>query len=233
METRIRPRDAQVTASARPSALSAIPRPRTTADEVEERIVLAIALGEKSPGDRITEAELAATLNVSRMPAREALQKLHLRGVLVESDQRGLKVADYSEAFIDDLYEVRHSIERVVLRRVMSENFDRSELLEELEEHISMMRDLAGSDDTLLLGKTDLAFHRAILRHSGNELAAKIWEGLAQHCLIVFLRDWARVADRTSEVALHRHFADFIANGELEDIDGLLREHYTPAHDRD
>lgn len=232
METTSQPRKSKAQTEERLTALSAIPRPRTTADEVEERIVLAIALGEKSPGDRITEAELAATLNVSRMPAREALQKLHLRGVLVESDQRGLKVADYSEAFIEDLYEVRHSIERVVLRRVMSDDFDRTALLEELEEHLAQMRDVAGSADTLVLGKIDLAFHRAILRHSGNQLAAKIWEGLAQHALIIFLRDWAHVADRTGEVALHQRLVEFIARGEVKDIDRFLRDHYTPAHAR-
>lgn len=232
METKSLPRKGATQPEERVTALSAIPRPRTTADEVEERLVLAIALGEKSPGDRITEAELATTLNVSRMPAREALQKLHLRGVLVENDQRGLKVADYSETFIADLHEVRHSIERVVLRRVMSADFDRTALLEELREHIARMRELSGSADTLLLGKTDLAFHRAILTHSGNQLAAKIWEGIAQHALIVFLRDWAQAADRTGEVALHERLVDFIANGQEADIDRFLREHYIPAHIR-
>ncbi len=217
---------------ARASALSAIPRSKTTADEVEERIVLAIAMGEKSPGERITEAELATMLNVSRMPAREAIQKLHLRGILVEGDQRGMRVADYSAERVAELFELRHAIERVVLRRIMSEGFDRGPLLEELEEIIARMRSLVGSGDPLALGSIDMELHRAIVRHSGNQLAAKIWEGLAQHTIIVFLRDWASVADRTGEVELHERLVDFVRNGSIDDIDQKLYEHYTPADAR-
>src|SRR4051812_12170949 len=86
---RLQPFDEQQQAS----ALSPIERSKTTADEVENRLLLAIARGDKTAGERITEAELASVLNVSRVPAREAMQKLLLRGILVGGVQRGLRVA--------------------------------------------------------------------------------------------------------------------------------------------
>jgi GntR family transcriptional regulator, rspAB operon transcriptional repressor len=67
------------------SALSPIRRPRTTADEVEERLIIAIARGDKVSGERITEAEIASALRVSRGPAREAMQKLQVRGILLRA----------------------------------------------------------------------------------------------------------------------------------------------------
>ncbi|MDW6023259.1 GntR family transcriptional regulator [Mesorhizobium sp. BAC0120] len=209
------------------AALSPIRRGKTTADEVEERLVLAIARGDKAAGDRITEAELASVLNVSRVPAREAMQKLQLRGILVEGGQRGLRVPDYSRRRIAELFELRFAIEKIILQHVIREDHDRGPLIAELEQIVETMRAMAGSGDPVALSSIDLDFHRAVARHSGNELAAQIWEGLAQHMIIVFCQDWANAADRTGEVRLHENLIDFLRGGSIDDIDALLAEHFS------
>jgi GntR family transcriptional regulator, transcriptional repressor for pyruvate dehydrogenase complex len=57
---------------------------RTGGQLIAERLVTAIALGEFEPGQRLpAERELAATLEVSRTTAREALQRLHAGGYVV------------------------------------------------------------------------------------------------------------------------------------------------------
>lgn len=209
------------------AALSPIRRGKTTADEVEERLILAIARGDKAAGDRITEAELASVLNVSRVPAREAMQKLQLRGILVEGRQRGLRVSDYSQRRISELFELRFAIEKIIFQHVMREGHDRAPLIAELEQIVEAMRTLAGSGDPVALSSVDLDFHRAVARHSGNELAAQIWEGLAQHMIIVFCRDWANAADRTGEVRLHESLIASLRDGSIDDIDAILAEHFS------
>ncbi len=211
--------------------LSPIERARTTTDEVEERLILAIATGAKVSGDRITEAEIATALKVSRVPAREAMKNLLLRGVLVEGEQRGLRVSDYSERRIAELFELRHAIETIIFQHALREGRDRGPMLAELEDIIARMRSLSGSGDAVALSSVDLDFHRAVARHSGNALAAQIWEGLAQHMLIVFCRDWAVAADRTGEVRLHEALLEFIRNGSLDDLDAVLKQHFSdPEH---
>ena len=215
----------------RPPALSPIERARTTTGEVEERLILAIATGDKSFGDRITEAEIATALRVSRVPAREAMKNLLLRGVLVEGEQRGLRVADYSERRIAELFELRLAIEKIIFQHALREGRDRKPLLETLAAIVHRMRDLAGSGDPVALSSVDLDFHRAVARHSGNDLAAQIWEGLAQHMLIVFCRDWSNAADRTGEVRLHEDLFEYIRKGALDDVDAVLRQHFSdPSH---
>ncbi|WP_274627387.1 GntR family transcriptional regulator [Arvimicrobium flavum] len=205
-----------------------IQRGRTTADEVEERLILAIARGDKAAGERITEAEVAAALNVSRVPAREAMQKLQLRGILVGGrDQRGLRVADYSPRRIAELFELRLALETIIFQHVMRPGHDRAPLVGELDGIIKAMGSLSGSGDPVALGSVDLEFHRAVARHSENELAAQIWEGLAQHMIIVFCRDWADAADRTGEVQLHARLVEFIRNGDAADIPEQLLRHFT------
>ena len=203
-----------------------IQRGRTTADEVEERLILAIARGDKLPGERITESEVAAALNVSRVPAREAMQKLELRGILVSGkEQRGLRVADYSPRRIAELFELRLAIETIFFKHVMAPGHDRAPLVKDLDKILKTMGELSGSGDPVALGSIDLEFHRAVARHSGNELAAQIWDGLAQHMIIVFCRDWADASDRTGEVQLHARLIDFVRDGDPADIEAVLVNH--------
>lgn len=207
--------------------IAPIARGKTTADEVEDRLILAIARGKKAPGERITESEVAAAFNVSRVPAREAMQKLQLRGVLVGGpDQRGLRIADFGEKRIADLFELRLAIETIFFRHVMRPGGDRKPLVRDLKEILKTMASLSGSEDLVALGSIDLEFHRTVARHSGNELAVEIWEGLAQHMMIVFCRDWANASDRTGEVHLHARLIDFIQDGDPEHINETLLNHF-------
>ena len=215
------------------SALTPIRRNRTTADEVEERLIMAIARGDKAAGERITEAELASALQVSRVPAREAMQKLQLRGILVGGgERRGLHVSDYSERRIAELFELRFAIEKIILEHVMRPGRDNRALIGELDLIVAGMAELSNSDDLLALSSIDLDFHRTVARHSGNELAAQIWEGLAQHLIIVFCRDWSSAADRTGEVRLHAQFIEFIKQGAVEDIGPFLAQHFSEPASR-
>jgi GntR family transcriptional repressor for pyruvate dehydrogenase complex len=63
---------------------------RTAGEQIAERLVTAIALGEFEPGQRLpSERDLAATLEVSRSTVREALQRLHAGGYVVTRRGRG------------------------------------------------------------------------------------------------------------------------------------------------
>ena len=214
------------------TAMAPIRRAKTTAEEVEERLIIAIAQGEKQPGERITEAEISTALEVSRVPAREAMQKLQLRGILVEQGQRGLRVADYSPRRIAELIELRFAIERIFFQHVMHTDFDRAPLITALEAMLDEMRALSGTGNPLAVSTVDLEFHRTIAVHSGNQLAAQIWEGLAQHMLIVFCRDWSQAADRTGEVELHSKLVAYLRAGDLSDLDAVLRDHFSEPRKR-
>jgi DNA-binding GntR family transcriptional regulator len=213
-------------------AMAPIRRAKTTAEEVEERLIIAIALGEKQPGERLTEADVSSALAVSRVPAREAMQKLQVRGILVEQGLRGLRVADYSPRRIAELIELRFAIERIFFQHVMCPEFDRAPLIAALELMLGEMRALSGTGDSLAVSMVDLEFHRTIAVHSGNQLATQIWEGLAQHMLIVFCRDWSQATDRTGEVELHNKLVAFLRAGDLADLDAVLSDHFNEPSKR-
>jgi DNA-binding GntR family transcriptional regulator len=82
----------------------------TRSEWVYERLLREIKLGHFGPGERLREAEVARTLGVSRTPVREALSRLHYRG-LVELTPSGLMVSRLNRAQTIELFSMREVLE--------------------------------------------------------------------------------------------------------------------------
>ena len=155
------------------------------------------------------------------------MQKLQVRGILVGGSKRGLRVSDYGQRRIAELFELRFAVEKIIFQHVMRPDHDKTALLEELEGILARMAELSDSGDPVALSSVDLDFHRAVARHSGAELAAQMWEGLAQHLIIVFCRDWSKASDRPGEVRLHQKMIDFLRSGAIAAVDAVLTDHFS------
>jgi DNA-binding GntR family transcriptional regulator len=86
-------------------------RTRSRADFVYDSLRDAISDGRIGVGERVREEEIARNLGVSRTPVREALQRLHQRGLLVFGAGRGLMVAELSQHQVLQLYAMREILE--------------------------------------------------------------------------------------------------------------------------
>lgn len=67
--------------------------------------------GRYGPGERIVESRVAAALDVSRTPVREAVRRLETEGLVISAHNRGAHVRPLTEADIADLYEARARLE--------------------------------------------------------------------------------------------------------------------------
>src|SRR5688500_7583277 len=86
------------------SNYSAEPRAAATAEEEAYRhIQQQLRLGRYKPGDRLIPEDIAAEIDMSRMPVREAFRRLAADGLVVLRPNRGCIVAGLN---IDELYEV-------------------------------------------------------------------------------------------------------------------------------
>src|SRR5699024_6047596 len=81
------------------ASVSKTQRRQRVIDEIKRRIVL----GELRPGERIIEADLTSSLEVSRPTAREALNQMARDGFLIQEAYRGLRVADIE---VDSMLEI-------------------------------------------------------------------------------------------------------------------------------
>jgi DNA-binding GntR family transcriptional regulator len=87
--------------------VSAVERPKPLHATVVERLRDMIVEGELATGERLHDANLAATLNVSRTPIREAIKLLATEGLVDLLPGRGARVSDLS---IDDIVELFETI---------------------------------------------------------------------------------------------------------------------------
>ncbi len=114
---------------------------RRLADEVYEQLMSAILSGEIGPDDRLVQEKLAAEMEISRTPVREALMRLEQEGVLTTSPRGGFVLYRISEGEIRELYQARAAVESQAARILASQNdgFKNSELRAtiEREENIS------------------------------------------------------------------------------------------------
>lgn len=96
-------------------------RSESTAGVIAGRIREAIMAGRLSPGSQLGEAEVAARLQVSRGPVREALQRLVQEGILTAVRNRGVFVPELDADDVVDIYLARQAVETtaamVLIRR--------------------------------------------------------------------------------------------------------------------
>jgi len=86
-------------------------------DQIADRLRSQILQGELPPGSRIREERLAEEQGVSRVPVREALQRLEGEGYLVLTPRRGATVATPSRERAVEVMEVRRALENLAVRQ--------------------------------------------------------------------------------------------------------------------
>lgn len=95
---------------------------RRLADEVYEQLMTAILSGEIGPEDRLVQEKLAAEMEISRTPVREALMRLEQEGVLTTSPRGGFTLYRISEGEIRELYQARAAVESQAARILAAQN---------------------------------------------------------------------------------------------------------------
>lgn len=89
-------------------------------ETVRDAIIRQIAKGTLKPGERLNEVHLAQRFGVSRGPIREAARELEGMGFLVSRPRIGFYIATFTPQQIIDLYEVKHWIDRALVKDVVT-----------------------------------------------------------------------------------------------------------------
>ncbi|MEQ4482655.1 GntR family transcriptional regulator [Cohnella silvisoli] len=121
-----------------------------------------------SAGDKINIDKLARDLGVSNIPIRESLSRLASEGLVTIVPFKGMFVAEMSLKDIDEIFEIRQSLEELSIRKAAKRV--PKELLQQLLQEIHAEEDAAGE-----LGKEDAisrmneGLHGTILKFAKNE----------------------------------------------------------------
>jgi DNA-binding GntR family transcriptional regulator len=152
---------------------------QTKRDWVAGLIRVAISEGDFQPGQRLTVDDLAAQLNVSPTPIREALSQLEAQGVVEREPHRGTRVALLTVERIKEIYRVRALLEAISVELVCRAHADKSGMFRRLAELCQSMRQAGETCDYEAMTALNFDFHMAIHESSGGSwLLAEIIENV-------------------------------------------------------
>ncbi|MBL5974677.1 MAG: GntR family transcriptional regulator [Candidatus Leucobacter sulfamidivorax] len=137
---------------------------------IEADLRRAILEGELAPGEAVRQEVWAKKFNVSRLPVRQALQRLEDEGLMTITPYAGARVAVVALEDCIALYEMREAIEPLVVARSTSELTP--EDLDEIREAMEAA-EAVSHDSAAWLG-ADREFHRQVNRHCSIPQALKL-----------------------------------------------------------
>ena len=136
----------------------------TIADDLRERIIS----GRFPPGQRLVERDLAAEMQVSRIPLREAFLQLEAEGLVQVQRRRGVVVASLSRKDVTNLFDVRESLESLAARLAAERADERA--VQRLHAILVEAKTATGNHDADGIARANAAFHAAIVDIADNEL---------------------------------------------------------------
>ena len=138
----------------------------------------AILTGELPPGERLMEIKLADKLGVSRTPIREAIRKLELEGLVVNTPRKGAEVANISPEDLRDVLEVRRSLEVLAISLACEKMTE--ETLALLHENIDAFKHSVDAKATSDIASVDVTFHDIIYKSTGNNRLIQILNNISE-----------------------------------------------------
>jgi DNA-binding GntR family transcriptional regulator len=148
---------------------------------IYEKIRMAILTGEIQAGERLVELDLAAKVQSSRTPVREALQKIASEGLIYSIPRAGYIVDEISETDLEEIFEARIAIEqaaaRLALKHITPDEIEMIKAnIEESEKSIK-----SGLKDQMV--DFDTEFHDILCGASRNKRLIQFSQTLRDHLL--------------------------------------------------
>ncbi|MFI6736552.1 GntR family transcriptional regulator [Nonomuraea sp. NPDC050451] len=196
-------------------------------DVARRRLRELILDGAYPPGARLTEMEVAAALDMSRTPVREALRALTADG-LVRPSGRGVVVVALEQGDLDEAYQVRAALE--ALTAELAATRQREGRIAPAD--LAALREIA-IDTATATAEGRLAeavrlnrrFHRVIAELAGNSMALHALERIWDQIQVSTLRSLAPPSRPAHVSGQHEELVAAIVLGRPEEAARVARAH--------
>jgi DNA-binding GntR family transcriptional regulator len=172
--------------------------------EVGDHLREAILQGRFRPGERLREAELAAMLEVSRGPVREALARLEHEGLVITRRNRGASVVRLTREDEEEVRSLRLVIERLAVQLAVQHATEAD--IDALKDEIDRLRGAGPRPTVQELAEFEVRFDDLLFSAARHKRLSASWRALRSQ---LFLLLASRSADRlaTRDALLDRHTA--------------------------
>jgi DNA-binding GntR family transcriptional regulator len=185
-----------------------------------------LLIGEFPLNIRLAEERLAAMLDVSRTPVREALHRLHTEGLVRRIVDGGYGPVAPDVDVMRDLYELRFGLEVQALQRParMGTRHDLVALERLRSEWHSLAEDAAAEarPEFVLL---DESFHVALAEAAGNPPLVELLRQVNERIRLVRMQDFLTTERITATITDHLAIVEAVLDGDLVEAEGRFSEH--------
>lgn len=205
---------------------------RTLSDEAADRLRSAIRSGVLRPGVRLVERDLAERLGMSRIPIREAIQRLVEEGLVRKATHRGTFVYAPTRAEIEEICSLRVVLECFVAERAI--NYWRPEHEAELRQIVDAMRAVATQNDLQQVYELDYLFHSALWEIAKHSLLLEVVSGLRSR-INRFLHEAIgalTTSQLDSHIASHDDLIEVLKSGDVLQAKAVFTSHVLGAKNR-
>lgn len=196
----------------------------TVRHRIAQQLTKHIVAGNFQPGQRLTEQELASSLQVSRGPLREAIRELAETGLLVSVPYKGLYVRSVTRRDLEELYSLRTTLERFAFERCWQKRSTDS-LADLSHRNADLVRVIDAGNDGLQAIALELQLHAWCYELSDHRLLQRSWESMLPNLNLYFSLH-QRAHGRSGPLReSHDRYVELAHGDSLDDMLEHLTEH--------
>lgn len=201
-------------------------------DKVVAWIVKGILAGRFVPGQKLVEAELLQSLQVSRGPVREAFKRLHGEGIVTLTRHRGAHIRALARDEAADLLIVLEALTVLMatLAATAIKNGANARKMKEAFEVLESFRE-GKSTDNVLIGSRRY-FYDTLMLIGGNRQLPSIVPVMLIHLLRAQSQPYSTDKDRKDLIEEYAAVTAAVLDGEPAKAERAMRRHMHAARNR-
>ncbi|MGC5331137.1 GntR family transcriptional regulator [Micromonospora sp. DT62] len=200
------------------------------AEDAYDALRSAILSGAIGPRERLGEVELSRQFGVSRTPIREALRRLTAEGLVVFQPNRGARVAEWSLADLQEIYEIRARLESygaaLAAKRIDADCLPKLSLLcDQMEERAQRM----SSQDLDQIATLNAELHGLVIGAAASPRLTSLLSSVVEVPLIVRAFRLYEPDALARSMAHHRDLVAALRARDAEWASSTMRAHVLAA----
>lgn len=204
--------------------------PTTLSNHLLQLLRWRIITGEFAPGQALREQDIEKEIGSSRGPIRESLRMLLQNGLVEYQERRGFRVRTYSVADVLNLYDLRASLEGLVMASLAGRPLE--PLIAELEASNRTMESHFRAGDIESYFAENQVFHDRIIAYTQNRPISEVMVYVNEISLPVRYRLMKATLMTRRSIEYHERIITHLKNNQIDSARRETEEHILVNKDK-